>query len=189
MILLSKPYLRLLTALGAAVVAIVLEPSVSGFVHRSPGALPALMVLLLAGMLTPPIREELIITLCFCIALLAAGDGFNAPRAEYAAGWAMLCLLAVVAGTVESLRPGSIWTRRCYFAAAAVYTGGHGVMAYESGPSGEGLVLMATAFVATLGVVFADRITAPEAIPEQQPDPEVRPEARVQRVAAHEWKE
>src|SRR5437762_6543 len=103
--------------MAAAILIIFLEPYFRVGLERSPGALPVIMLLLMAGMVAPAVRRWLIATLSFCIAFLAARDGFVVRNPLFAIGWAVVATLAGGAATTEMLAPGSVWTQRCYFGA------------------------------------------------------------------------
>src|SRR5207302_8168882 len=118
---------------------------------------------MLGGMLLQQVRHWLIVGLCFGISAMAVRDAFRvalvAPAAQsqivataYAVSWIVIALLAAGAGGAEALKPGSVWARRCYFAAAALYCGGRGILWY---PSWESLVFITTGILAAVGVVLA----------------------------------
>lgn len=200
----TRPALRLVVPLAAAFVVIHLETPFAALAQRRPAVLPITMVALVAGLLSPYIRRWLIVTLCFGISLLAWHDTFrdvplplemSYPLVEsiYPFLWGLLAVLAFVAGAAEALRPGSVWARRCYFAAASVYFSGHGLMAFLKQHDWQSIVLLVTGVISLVGAITAPRVVASESAPDPLDDDlrtlaEER-EQRAARLAAREWRE
>ncbi len=199
-----RPALRLAVPLSIAFVVILLEEPLAAFAQAYPGVLPVAMVSLLACLLMPAARRWLIVTLCFGIGLLAWRDVWRIvplpPALDYVIveqmypfGWALLALLALTAGVAEALRPGSVWARRCYFAAAAVYFAGHGFVSFFKSPNWQSAIMLATGIIAVFGIFTAQAVVAAEEemLPE---DDDIRAlvtdkERRVARLADREWRE
>src|SRR5438128_2127244 len=135
--------MRLLLPLIAAMLIVAYERQFAYIVRSRPSVIPVLLVAMLGGMLLQQVRHWLIVGLCFGISAMAVRDAFRvalvAPAAQsqlvataYAVSWIVIALLAAGAGGAEALKPGSVWARRCYFAAAALYCGGRGILWYPS---------------------------------------------------------
>jgi hypothetical protein len=200
----KRPIMKLVVPLILAYAIIALEGPIAAFAVDHPGLLPVAMVSLVACLLMPAARRWVVVTLCFGIGLLALRDTFRPvwiPSAidfvvverVYPFGWALLAILALVAGVAEALRPGSVWSRRCYFAAATVYFGGHGLFSFIKFPNWQSAVLMATGVVAIFGIFNAHRIVAAENA-EAEDDEDIRALAaetqrRSARLADREWRE
>jgi hypothetical protein len=187
----------------AAYAAIRLEPALTALAASRPGVLPVAMCAMVFGLLIHRVRNFLIITLCFGIAQLAYRDMLHGRvpaqidyvivERLYPAGWGLLALLALGAGIAESIRPGSVYARRCYFAAAAVYLLGHGAMQWMVGHIADGLVLTITGIFAGVGVVVAPRIIRAEAdfAPEDEDIRALREadDRRAKALAGREWQD
>lgn len=200
---LRSPLLRLLVPLAAALLLVRLESYLSAWIRSRPGLLVVAMVVLLGGLLLSHIRQLLIVALCFGISLLALGDVFQAkppPPLDYVViarlypfGWALLALLAAGAGVGEALKPGSVWARRCYFGAAALYLSARGVNGLLRSTNWESLVLLGTGLAAWIGVLFANRIVAAEMEAMEEDDLACQTRAEAERraatIAAREWRE
>jgi len=198
-----SPLLRLFGPLAAAYLLIQLEPYLTVWSQRRPGLLVVAMVALLGGMLLPHVRQLLIVTLCFGISLLALQDTFRPvlppPTLDYAIvermypfAWALLALLAAIAGLMEALKPGSVWARRFYFGAASLYLSGRGLNGLLRYLNWESTVLLVTGIVAGVGVFFAHRIVAAEveALGEEMVETQGEHSARrAATVAAREWRD
>jgi len=180
-----------------AVLAVWLEPTVAAWASGRLSVLPLAVFLLLASLLHPYIRQLMVIALCYGVALLALHDTFRVKQLVLPPGmdndlWdtarpVVLLLVAVLSATAavgETLRPGRVWIRRCYFGAAGIYFTGVGFLNYAWTHSWQGAVLCVTGIMALLGCVFADRVVASES--EDEAEPEVSDEAIQQLTeAAH----
>lgn len=199
---LSGILLRLSAPLLAAYLMIRLEPVFSTLAAERPGVLPVAMVALIGGILTPRVRRWLIVTLCYCIALLAIRDVsattlppvLNYPQIErlVPAGWATLAALASLAAIMEARVPGSVGGRRCYFGAASLYFIGHGLFGFLKSANWSSLVLLVTGVIAMAGVFYAPRIVLAENEMEEDEDMRAlaeREAMRAARLASREWKD
>jgi hypothetical protein len=200
----TRPALRLVVPLIIAYVAITVEGPLTAFAVDHPGVLPVAMVSLVACLLLPAARRWIIVTLCFGIGLLAWNDVFrpvwipplidyDIVERVYPFGWALLALCASVAGVAEALRPGSVWARRCYFAAATVYFGGHGLFSFIKFPNWQSAIMVATGLVAIAGIFNAQRIVAAENLDASE-DADIvalaaESQRRSARLADREWRE
>src|SRR5207237_4454453 len=70
----------------------------------------------------------------------------------------MVAVLAATAALAETLRPGTVWARRCYFGAAFLYFTGQGVITYAWHGSWQSVMLCVTGITALFGWLFAHRI-------------------------------
>lgn len=195
---------RLLGPLALAYALICCEPLLTNLMRNRPGVLPVAMVALAVGIAIARVRRWLIVTLCYGIGLLALRDLRNlAPLPAqldylfveqiYPYGWTLLAAIALTAGAAEALYPSSIWARRCYFGAAALYLGGHGLIALLSHPNYNGAILLLTGVFAAAGVFYAPKIVAREE-QEERDDEDLRDlrERAAQRqrsLARLEWQE
>ncbi len=189
-----------------ALVVVLLEPVLTIWMKGRESVLPLAMLLLLSAMLHPRLRYLLVITLCYGVAFLALRDALRVqplpPVMDYdlieAARPAALCLvagLATLAAIGETLRPGAVWARRCYFGAAALYFSGIGLINFVWHNSWQSILLCITGVIALFGCLFAHRIVADET--EEEEEVEESDEIRQQeREAAHmsvlrakEWRE
>lgn len=195
-----KRLLRLTLPLLGALLIVAYERQFSELVRRHPSTVPVMLVAMMGGMLLQQVRHWLIVGLCFGISAMAIRDAFRIALLPqevqkpviltlYAVSWVGISLLAAGAGASEALKPGSIWARRCYFAAAALYCGGRGVLWY---PSWESLVFIATGIVAAVGIFLAPRtIWAEPEVPAEDEDIKAQRERTATRYAAlakREWK-
>ena len=200
----KRPALRLVIPFTLAYLVLALEAPLAAFAVNHPGLLPIALVSLVTCFLLPATRRWIVVTLCFGICLLAWRDTFRTvwipPAIDYVFvekiypfGWALLAALAFVAGIVEALRPGSLWARRCYFAAAAVYFGGHGLFSFVKYPNWQSAVMMSTGILAVFGMFNAHKIVANEKVdyPEDEDIRELAAEnsRRTARLADREWRE
>lgn len=199
---------RILVPLTAAFLAIVLEPFLTALAVSRPGVLPVAMVTLLGLLLLPRARRLLLVTLCYGVALLAFRDAFRVvpppPLIDYDITedlfpilrplvWGMVAILAGTAGTLEAIEPGRVTARRCYFAAAALYFSGNGLLGLLRTVNWEALALLATGIGAAFGVLYAHRIVAAEKETEAEDD-DIRalaelPAKRAALIAAREWQD
>ncbi|MEP6754240.1 MAG: hypothetical protein ABJA67_01965 [Chthonomonadales bacterium] len=196
--------MRILVPLGLSITLLKLEPVLGQLAQERPGIVPVSMVALIAGFLLPFARRWLIVTLCFGVGLLALRDTFGEhllPAAVdfvfvnrvYPFGWGALAILAFSAGVGEAIHPGSIWARRCYFGAAALYFLGHGVVSFIKVANYQSVILMMVGLVALSGVFMADRVVEAEN-EEEDVDEDIqaindRQMERISKISSKEWKE
>lgn len=155
--------------------AVALEPWLTGLVAGREAALPLVVFVVLLALLHPRIRTLMTVTLCYGVACMAVRDVVMArnvplpPNLDYLivdalrpVGLLLVAVLAAAAAIGETVRPGTVWARRCYFGAAALYFTGTGVINYAWHGSWKGLLLCITGVMALLGSVLAHRIVASE---------------------------
>ncbi|HSV72991.1 MAG TPA: hypothetical protein VLH79_04465 [Chthonomonadales bacterium] len=196
--------LKVALPLTAAWAVLQLEPYLAGLAHSRPGLLLAAMCALVVCILVARARRALIITVCFAVGLIATRDAFGPIRLPaaldyrameliYPSVWFAIAALAFGAGLAEAHRTSSIWARRCYFAAAALYLLGRGTLSFIREPGLEPAMLTISGLFAVTGVLLAHRIVARERIEDPvEEDLLAMREARVARsaaVAAKEWRE
>jgi hypothetical protein len=110
-------------------------------------------------------------------------------------GLLLVGVLAGAAAIVESRQPGTVWARRCYFGAAALYFIGTGVINYGWHGSWKGLLLCATGAMALFGCILAPRIIASEQEADEEASATIDDEeeqrerdfAHLQKLRAREW--
>ncbi|HZP82480.1 MAG TPA: hypothetical protein VFB21_12640 [Chthonomonadaceae bacterium] len=178
-----------------ALCVVLLERTFTEWTQGREAILPLATLLLLSALLHPRLRRLLIVTLCYGVAFLALRDALHAQRLPPAMDYdiieearpAALILVAGLAGfaaVAETLRPGTVWARRCYFGAAALYFTGIGIINYGWHKSWQSLMLCATGMIALFGCLFAQRIVADEI--EAETEETVNDEAlQREREAAH----
>lgn len=158
-----------------ALAAVAAEPAVVVWGRGRDSVLPLLVFGVLAAILHPIVRQMLLVTLCYGVAFLSVRDTFRMPAIalpqsldndllDVVRPVALLtvAVLAATAGIVETLSPGTVWARRCYFGAAALYFCGSGVLSYLWQPSWQAVLLIAIGVMALIGVILADRVVASE---------------------------
>ncbi len=166
-------------ALGPAVVAalaVALEPWMTVWAKERQAMLPLVLFLLLSSLMHPRLRQLLGVTLCYGVAFLALRDIFRTRQLPMPSDWDydfldqarpvglfVVAALSVLAAIAETKRPGTVWARRCYFGAAALYFTGLGVINYAWHPSWQAALLCATGVIAGAGCVYAPRIIESEA--------------------------
>lgn len=193
---------HILVPLGIAYALLKAESTLGQLAKDRPGIVPVAMVALVAGFVLPFARRWLVVTLCFGVGLLALRDtfgehllpaqlDFEGVNRIYPFGWGALAVLAFFAGIGEAVHPGSVWARRCYFGAAALYFLGHGVISFIKIPNWQSAVLAVVGVVALFGVKLADRVV--EAEEEYEPLEEdikaivERQNERSSRLSSREW--
>jgi len=163
-------------------------------------------MLLMAALLQQRLRQFLVVTLCYGVGFLAVRDTNRVlqiplpPALNY--DWAdalrpiglwSVAALAAIAGVGESVKPGTVWARRCYFAASALYFTGVGMINYAANHSWRGVVLIFTGITALIGCLFAHRVVEAEVVvsDEDVPSDEVaqqkREEAHRAALKTKEW--
>ena len=185
--LLIKAALAFMPAL-AAFCAVSAEGYLRNWARGRGAALPLIMLLIGTSLLHPRLRSQAIAALCYGVAFLAIRDTFRLEQwrlpfpmdqdlAETVILSALLLVAALsgVAALAESLTPGTVWARRCYFGAAALYFTGLGISCYGPHGSWQAVVLCATGLTAVFGCLFAHRIVASEQI--EETDTEITDEA------------
>ena len=132
-----------------------------------------LLFALVGSLLHPQLRHSVITTLCFGVGFLAARDiiyTLGMP-AELRAGTyhylrmialGMISALSMLAAVAETLRPGTVWARRCYFAGASLYFLGAGFNTYIAYRSWQAIIMLVTGVAALAGVIFARNIVEME---------------------------
>ena len=171
---LSKTVLAILPAV-LAYYAVLLEGYLRNWASGRGAALPLIMLLIGTTLLNPRLRNQVIVALCYGVAFLAIRDTFQVQQfrlpirmdpdlAETIVLSAHLVVagLSLVAAVVETINPGTVWARRCYFAAAALYFSGLGISCYGPHGSWQAVVLCLTGITAIFGSIFAHRIVAAE---------------------------
>lgn len=177
---------RIIEAVVPALLAycgLAAEERLSSLVHDRVAFLPLVMFLIGTSLLHPRLRHMVIITLCYGVAFLALRDsaGSASWRPPFAidpdlaetlrlTALLLVASLAGVAAITETVQPGTVWARRCYFGAAAMYFTGLGVLCFGSKGSWQAVVLCVTGATALFGCLFADRVVASEAEQEDEPE-------------------
>ena len=143
--------------------------------------LPLIMLLIGTSLLHPRLRRMFIISLCYGVAFLALRDSTNVSRWQLPfrldpdvaetlvlAALLLVAILAGIAAIAETFTPDTIWARRCYFGAAALYFTGLGVAGFGARGSWQAVVLCITGITALLGCIFADRMVDSDPVEESQ---------------------
>lgn len=161
-----------------AFVAVHLEPVVAVWTKGRAAALPLIMLVIGTSLLNPKMRHLLIITLCYGVTFLALNDTIfhekqwmlltslphfidrDLAETVILTGLLIVAGLSAVAALGETLRPGTVWARRCYFGAAALYFGGQGINCFGPRGSWQALVFCVIGVMAAFGCFFADRIVS-----------------------------
>lgn len=185
-----------------ALFAVLFEERVTKWASDRQAILPLALILVFAAFLHPRLRLLLTNTLCYGVAFLALRDVVVyhntplPPTMDYAwliqARMVALCLvsaLAIAAAVTETFRPGTVWARRCYFGAAAIYFTGLGITNLGWHPSWQALLLCGAGLASFGGLLYAERIIASEEeeIEEEMLEEEADDDERAQqeREAAH----
>jgi len=190
-----------------AAFAVWKEPLLTRLSRSHEAMLPLAIMLLLAALLHPRLRQYLVVTLCYGVGCLALHDEQRLARVPLPAalnydwvdamrpiGLWLVAGLAAVSGMVETMKPGTVWARRCYFGAAGVYFTGLGFVNYLTFHSWQGVVLSFTGLAAFGGCIMAHRVAAAEAEEaEDPPDDEIlqqtRDTAHHTALRAKEWRD
>lgn len=172
-----------------AALAVALEPWLTRVTSGREATLPLVLFVVLASLLHPRLRTLMITTLCYGVAFMALRDATLAraaplpPALDYLffdtlrpLGLILVAALAGAAAIGETLNPGTVWARRFYFGAAALYFLGTGLINYGWHGSWRGLLLCVTGAIALFGCLVAPRIVASEqeVIEEAEPDSDER---------------
>lgn len=143
--------------------------------------LPLAVIVLLLSLLSRRLRSLLILTLCYGVAFMAVRDIFRVgsqPLPQIInydfldqSRPAILLLIAGLSGTaafMETFHPGTVWARRCYFASAALYFIGLGIIHIGKYGSWKAVLLCVTGVTAVFGCIFAERIVSAEIEEEEE---------------------
>ncbi len=165
-----------------ALCAVFLEPYLTPLVKGRESVLPMVICLLLSSLLHPRIRTMLVSILCYGVSFLALRDVMFfrnqhlPPNMDYdfveqirPVGLIIVAILAAIAAIAETVKPGTIWARRCYFGAASLYFTGYGLITYSWHGSWQSIVLIVTGITALVGCIYAHRIVAIEYESEDEP--------------------
>lgn len=191
-----------------ALVAVYLEPTISAWAKGRTTALPLATLLLLSILLHPRLRYLLMITLCYGVSFLALRDILHSrevglPVPLNFVEWEvvkvidllMIAGLSAISAVTETVRPGTVWARRCYFVAAGLYFFGMGLVSYFRISNWQSILLMVTGVTSLVGCLFAHRIVATEAEEEWEDGPtdemlqQAREAAHHAALQAKEWQE
>jgi hypothetical protein len=183
------------------------ESRLSGWVAQREAVLPLAVIVLLLSLLSKRLRSLLVLTLCYGVAFMAVRDigrvGIQ-PLPEALnydfLDWSRPAILLVIAGLastaafMETFHPGTVWARRCYFAAAALYFLGLGVIHVGKYGSWKAVLLCVTGVTAIFGCLHAERIVSAESEEEEDEitDEMVQgliEEAHQRSLLAKEWHE
>ncbi len=165
-----------------ASVSVMNEVRISVWVGRHEAVLPLAVIVLLLSLLSKQLRSVLILTLCYGIAFMALRDigrvgsqplpqmlNFDFLDQSRPAILLLIATLAATAAVMESINPGTVWARRCYFGAAALYFIGLGIIHVGRYGSWKAVLLCVTGVTAIFGCIFAERIVSAE-IEEEEDD-------------------
>lgn len=190
-------------ALAAALV-VLLEKPITNWSKGRQAVLPFLIMLLFSAILHPRLRHLLVAGLCYGVAFMAVRDAISSQplpsRLDYEvfagvrpAALLLVAILAAAAAVGETVSPGTLWARRCYFGAAALYFLGIGTINYFWHGSWQSLVLCATGLISLLGCLFAHRLVGIEEddrIADEESDEteqRAREAAHLRALRAKEW--
>ncbi len=183
-----------------AVICVRNENSLTAWVGTRASVLPLAVIVLLFSVFSKRLRHLLIITLCFGVAFMAIRDigrvgsqplpqalNFDFLDQSRPAILLLIAALSATAAFMETLAPGTVLARRCYFAAAALYFMGLGIIHVGKYGSWKAILLCVTGVTAIFGSIFADRIVSSEmeAEAEEEADEVSDAEMQMQREEAH----
>lgn len=199
-------------ALGRIVLAVLIPPvAILAALHsqplgaaafRRPGLLAIGLITVAMALAFKSARRVLLVALAYGTALIAllgilrsriegppADIGALAPL--YLVGWVILFLLATTAGTLEILHPGTVFAKRCLFAAAAVFLVGHGIVGLATLPNAFSAAAIVAGFLSAFAAVMAHRLLA---VVPQPPEPDTPTAAalaalRRERLRRREWRD
>ena len=192
-----------------AAVAVFCEPWITEWTRGRAAVLPLATLLLLSTLVHPRLRYLLMITLCYGVSFLALRDlcrlsqiplpaplNYDAWEILRALDLLLVAGLSAGAGVSETVRPGAVWARRCYFGAAAGYFIGLGIVNFYRFGSWQSILLGTTGLTAAIGCVFAHRIMETEAteldtvgLPTDEMRQQNREAAHRARLQAREWRD
>lgn len=192
-----------------ALVTVYIEPDLTRWMTERPATLPVILLMLLASLIHPLSRQTLVITLCYGVSFLALRDAFQPKHInvllhpilvqfgnlDYKQNdlletivittLMIIAALAALSAVGETVAPGSTWTRRCYFGAAALYFTGMGTNYLFAKVSMQSVVLALTGITAIAGCLFANHIISGDQAEEEQSDIADDLELLKQREADH----
>ncbi len=185
------------------------EARLTVWVGSRESVLPLAVIVLLLSVFSKRLRHLLIITLCYGVAFMAIRDisrvgsqplpqvlNFDFIDQSRPAILMLVAALSATAAFMETFKPGTVWARRCYFAASALYFLGLGIVHVGKYGSWKAVLLCFTGVTAIFGCIFADRIVSSEAAVEADdavPEltdmelQELREEAHRRTLLAKEW--
>ncbi len=188
--------------------AVALENSLRSWAKGRAAALPLIMLLIGTSLLNPRIRNQIFAVLSYGVAFLAIRDTLVVrdwrvpiPIDHDVAEAIILCTLLLVAvlsgvaAVAEALTPGTVWARRCYFAAASLYCSGLGVSYYGEHGTWQAIVLCVTGITAFFGCLFAPRLIASEEVEpaedeiSDETEQRRRDDGHVQAIRSKEWQD
>jgi len=175
---------KLLTCVVPVVVAgicVLNETRLSMWAAQHEAVLPLAVIVLLLSLLSHRLRNVLVLTLCYGVAFMAVRDigRVGSQPLPSAIDYDFLdhsrpAILLVIAGLsataafMETFHPGTVWARRCYFAAAALYFLGLGVIHVGKYGSWKAVLLIITGLTSVFGCIFAERIVSAEIEEEEE---------------------
>ena len=152
--------------------AVTLESALRSWAHGRP-MIPLIMLLVGTTLLNPRLRNQVIVAMCFSVAFLALRDSHHThlwdvpftmdrdlANVMILAALLVIAALSVLAAALETLTPGSVWARRLYFGATALYCTGLGIRYYGPHGSLQSVVLCGTGLTAVFACLYAHRIVA-----------------------------
>ena len=132
--------------------------------------IPLVLFLLISSLVYARVRAILMISLCYGVGFLALRDVLVSSRqhlppaldydfVEYLRPALYLVITSLVTASAyfESVRPGQIWARRCYFGGAAGYFLTTGIVSMAGHRSWQGVLLIVSGCLALFGSITADR--------------------------------
>ena len=158
-----------------ALAMVLIEPNLTYWIKDKPTVLPIILVLLLSCLVHPKTRQMLVISLCWGVCFLAFRDTFRTKQMNFGvpvsmyrtedlketivmAAYMTVASLAALAALGETYFQGSIWTKRCYFGAAALYFTGIGLNSLSGTITWQAIVLSVTGVTAIIGCIFTSDI-------------------------------
>jgi hypothetical protein len=200
-LILRKVMGALLPAVTAATL-VYFEPTLSAWLVGRESVLPVAMILVLSAMVQPALRRVFVVALCYGVAFLALRDSqLRQPLPSLVnysllvevrpAVLIMIAGLAMIAAVSETVHPGTVWARRCYFGAAALYFTGLGVISCAWGVTWQAVMLCVTGIAAIAAFLFADRLGADdeevETIDSDDAAQQEREAAHARALRSKEW--
>jgi len=156
-------------------VSVLNEARLSAWAGTHQAVLPLAVIVLLLSLLSHRLRSLLILTLCYGVAFMAVRDigrvgsqplpqiiNFDFLDQSRPAILLLIAGLSATAAFMETFRPGTVWARRCYFGAAALYFIGLGIIHIGKYGSWKAVLLCITGVTAAFGCVFAEHIVSAE---------------------------
>ena len=158
-----------------ALAMVVIEPNLTLWVKDKPTVLPIILLMILACLVHPVTRQMLVISLCGGVCFLAFRDTFRTKQMNFGVPESMyrtedlketivmtaymtVAGLAALAAFGETFFQGSVWTKRCYFGAAALYFTGIGLNSLSGTITWQAIVLSITGLTAIVGCIFTTDI-------------------------------